>query len=148
MNAILRPDSQHGPIGRYKRQCNRIVSKIFDNFFDNYGLLMRNILYLWIFLLVAGCASKSELVNNAYLKVDRHDGINQQEAVAIAEYYFQYKQSAFNKSGSVSLSREPEELKDDWRFRIISKIPNVDVHGSYLVNKMSGQVVESSERPR
>lgn len=113
------------------------------------SLISLNIIIPALFLAtLAGCATKSEMVSDAYLKVDRVDGINKQEAIAIAQYYFHYKQSAFQKSGEVFINAEPEESKDNWRFRIISKIPNVDVHVSYLVDKTSGQVRESSENPR
>lgn len=107
---------------------------------------MRNILFLMIIVLLTGCASKMDLINSQYLKVSRYDGINRNEAIAIARYYFQYKQSAFQKSGAISINQEPEELKNSWKFRIISKVPNIDVHVFYLIDKNNGQVTESSEK--
>ncbi len=106
---------------------------------------MKKILILIITLLIISCTSKAEFTNRAYLDVDRVDGINAQEAIAIADYYFQYKQSAFEKSGSVYIERKPEELKDNWKFRIISKTENVNINVSYLVSKKDGQVKETSD---
>ena len=109
---------------------------------------MRNLLYLFIIILLTSCASKADLINSQYLKVARYDGINKNEAIAIARYYFQYKQSAFQKSGAITISSEPEELKDAWKFNIVSKVPNIDVHVFYLIDKKNGQVEESSEKAR
>ncbi len=113
---------------------------------------MKKILILLISILVISCTSPGELINRAYLKVDRYDGISKQEAVAIAEYYFNYKQSAFTesaiaKSNAVYVDRNPEELKDNWKFRVVSTLPNVDIYVSYLVNRKDGQIEEINEKP-
>lgn len=103
---------------------------------------MKNAFILLFSALIISCASRGELVNRAYLKVDRYDGISKQEAIAIAEYYFSYKQSVFKESSSVYIDHNPEELKDNWKIRIISEIPSVKVHVAYLVNKKDGQIEE------
>lgn len=121
---------------------------------------MKKILVLLTSILVISCTSRGELVNRAYLKIDRSDGISKQEAVAIAEYYFNYKQSAFDgltnkptlagstsRPGKVYVDRNPEELKDNWKFRIVSTRPNVDVYVSYLVNRKDGQIEEINNKP-
>jgi len=108
---------------------------------------MRKIFILLISVLIVSCTPRGELINRAYLKVDRYDGISKLEAIAIAEYYFSYKQSVFKKSNSVHVDRNPDELKDNWKFRVVSTIPNVDIYVSYLVNKKDGQIVETDDRP-
>jgi len=106
---------------------------------------MKKFFILIIYLLIISCTTKADFTNRAYLNVDRVDGINAQEALAVAEYYFQYKQSAFEKSGSIYIDRKPEELKDNWKFRIRSKTENVNIQVSYLVSKKDGQVKETSD---
>jgi len=117
--------------------------------------MKKNFILLNIFIgtiLLTSCTSRGEIISDAYLKVDRYDGISRQEAIAIAEYYFSYKQSAFPESSfsgskSVYVDRNPEELRDNWKFRIVSKLPNVDVYVSYLVNRKDGQVKEINDKP-
>lgn len=108
---------------------------------------MKTFLILLASIFMLSCTTRAEFINRDYLKVDRYDGISKKEATAIANYYFQYKQSAFKHSGSVFVDRNPEELKESWKFRVISKQPNVDVHVSYLVDKKDGQIKEINESP-
>jgi len=110
------------------------------------NLCFRNISIVIIGLLIISCTTRGEFINQAYLKVDRYDGISRQEALAIAEYYFNYKQSAFKKSADVYINRTPEELQNSWKFRIISKIPNVNIDIAYLVDKKDGQITETNSK--
>jgi len=107
---------------------------------------MKTIFILLTCLLVASCTSKTDFTNRAYLDVDRTDGINEQEALAIAEYYFQYKQSAFEDSGSIYVDRNPQELKYNWKIQVISKTPNINIDIFYLVDKNTGDIKESNDQ--
>ena len=99
-------------------------------------------------LIVAGCTTYAEKLERDYLKVYRNDGVSEQEAKAIARYYFFHKQRAVNDNSALSIASKTIELKEKWKFPLRSDDPTVHVGYAILVDKRSGQVTLSDARDK